>query len=225
MKLRRLAKRNPITGNKMTQSIDIIKPSAHEKDNKGDIESGATTTRQEKRISENAETELSSSRIVEEIGGFGLYQILVGLSTGIALALTSFTTLNFIFAASIPDHRYKFHICIKAALKSLKSLPSDVVGAYCRCWIPECDAFQPDSFNAEWTKYAIPNLDNVPDACSRHQYISLPGSSESNEETCNDRNFNQSLVMQCDAHFIKNQEDRLASRVRSLFREILIETF
>lgn len=128
MKLRRLAKRNPITGNKMTQSIDIIKPSAHEKDNKGDIESGATTTRQEKRISENAETELSSSRIVEEIGGFGLYQILVGLSTGIALALTSFTTLNFIFAASIPDHRYKFHICIKAALKSLKSLPSDVVG-------------------------------------------------------------------------------------------------
>lgn len=88
-------------------------------------------------------------------------------------------------------------------------------GSICRCWIPECDALQSDSFNAEWTKYAIPHFDNVPDTCSRHQYISLPG--DANEETCNERNFNQSLIMQCDAHFIKNQEDRLVSRVRRTF--------
>lgn len=97
----------------MTQSIDIIKPSAHEKDNKGDIESGSMKSGQEKRHSEISKTVLSSSRIIDEIGGFGLYQILVGISTGIALTLTSFTTLNFIFATSIPDHRYRFLICIK----------------------------------------------------------------------------------------------------------------
>lgn len=95
----------------MTQSSDIIKPSAHKKDDKGDIESGATINGQEKRNSENSKTVLSSSRIIEEIGGFGLYQIFVGLSTGAALTLTSFTAMNFLFAASIPDHRY-FHICI-----------------------------------------------------------------------------------------------------------------
>lgn len=91
----------------------------------------------------------------------------------------------------------------------------------CRCWIPECDAFQSNSFNAEWTKYAIPSLENGPDTCSHYQFISIPG--ESNEETCNERDFNKSVVMQCDAHFIKNQEERLASRVRrtllSIFRE------
>lgn len=101
----------------MTQSIDLIKPSAHAKDNKGDIESGATKIEHEKRNSENAKTALSSSRIIEEIGEFGLYQIFVGLSTGIALTLTSLTTLNFLFAASIPDHRYINRICIKGGLK------------------------------------------------------------------------------------------------------------
>lgn len=50
-------------------------------------------------------TELTCDRILEEIGGFGPYQILVGIATGIALLLSSFSLMNFIFASGIPEHR------------------------------------------------------------------------------------------------------------------------
>lgn len=49
---------------------------------------------------------LTCDQILDEIGGLGPYQILVATATGIALLLSSFSILNFIFASNIPDHRY-----------------------------------------------------------------------------------------------------------------------
>lgn len=43
--------------------------------------------------------------IYNEIGEFGLYQILVVLSTGFVFFFGSFVTLNFIFGIGVPDHR------------------------------------------------------------------------------------------------------------------------
>lgn len=64
-------------------------------------ENKSTDKETENRV--NKETIID--RIFNEIGGFGLFQIFVGLSTGIALLFGSFTTFNFIFASVIPEHR------------------------------------------------------------------------------------------------------------------------
>lgn len=56
-------------------------------------------------INETKHKSVSFDEIYNEIGEFGLYQILVGLSSGLAFAFGSFSILNFIFGASIPDHR------------------------------------------------------------------------------------------------------------------------
>lgn len=40
-----------------------------------------------------------------EIGEWGLYQILAGISIGLVSAFSSYVTMNFMFAASIPEHR------------------------------------------------------------------------------------------------------------------------
>lgn len=55
--------------------------------------------------SESSKSELSLDRILSEIGGFGLYQILISIATGLALMLSSFGLFNFLFAAAIPEHR------------------------------------------------------------------------------------------------------------------------
>lgn len=59
----------------------------------------------EKEDNKSADDTLSCARIFNEIGGFGPFQILVGISTGLALIMGSFTTFNFIFASIIPEHR------------------------------------------------------------------------------------------------------------------------
>lgn len=41
-----------------------------------------------------------------EIGEFGRYQILVAFTTGLFAAIVSFVTLNFMFSATVPEHRY-----------------------------------------------------------------------------------------------------------------------
>lgn len=43
--------------------------------------------------------------ILHEIGEFGLYQVLVGLTVGFVLAYGSMVTMNFIFAIDIVEHR------------------------------------------------------------------------------------------------------------------------
>lgn len=48
---------------------------------------------------------LSCDRMLQEIGEFGLYQILVALTTGTALCITGFTAFNFIYASNVPPHR------------------------------------------------------------------------------------------------------------------------
>lgn len=57
-------------------------------------------------VDEISRDELSSDRIFLEIGGFGLFQILVGLASGAALISASLTIYNFIFAADIPEYRW-----------------------------------------------------------------------------------------------------------------------
>lgn len=57
---------------------------------------------------EQAETTanvLSFDRILDEIGSFGLYQLLIGIGTGFALLLTAIALFNFVFSAGVPDHR------------------------------------------------------------------------------------------------------------------------
>lgn len=56
---------------------------------------------------ENKTKSVSFDEIYREIGEFGLYQILVGLSSGLAFAFGSFSILNFIFGAAIPNYRYE----------------------------------------------------------------------------------------------------------------------
>lgn len=48
---------------------------------------------------------LSSTGILEEIGEFGLYQIIIGISIGAAMILTSCAMFDFVFASAIPEHR------------------------------------------------------------------------------------------------------------------------
>lgn len=71
-----------------------------------ELELGAEQPLTAKEPTEFLEIPLARDRILEEIGQFGLYQILVGITTGIALCITGFATFNFIFATTIPEHRF-----------------------------------------------------------------------------------------------------------------------
>lgn len=51
---------------------------------------------------------VSCEQVFKEIGAFGLYQILVGIASGLALIISALATFNFVFAAAIPDHRFQF---------------------------------------------------------------------------------------------------------------------
>lgn len=53
----------------------------------------------------NTKNALSFDEISQEIGEFGLYQILVGALTGIVLLLSSSALFNFVFTSEIPAHR------------------------------------------------------------------------------------------------------------------------
>lgn len=79
-----------------------------------------------------------------------------------------------------------------------------------RCRIHECE--QPNSidFYADWTKHAIPYKNGRPENCLRFEYIETASS----DGTCSEHNFNRSRRIHCDSIFIKNNEERLATRVR-----------
>lgn len=49
---------------------------------------------------------VSCDQVFQEIGAFGLYQILVGAASGLALIISALATFNFVFAAAVPDHRF-----------------------------------------------------------------------------------------------------------------------
>lgn len=48
--------------------------------------------------------------ILREIGEFGAYQILAGLTVGFAFAFGSLVTMNFLFGADALEHRYSISI-------------------------------------------------------------------------------------------------------------------
>lgn len=56
----------------------------------------------------STENSLDFDGILNEIGEFGRYQILVAISIGLIAAFSSFAVLNFVFSAAIPKHRYNF---------------------------------------------------------------------------------------------------------------------
>lgn len=56
---------------------------------------------------EGGRSDLTSDRILSEIGGFGLYQMLIGIASGVAILLSSIDIYTFVFASVIPEHRYK----------------------------------------------------------------------------------------------------------------------
>lgn len=56
----------------------------------------------------STEKTLDFDEILNEIGEFGRFQILVGISIGLVSAFSSFFVLNFVFSAAIPEHRYNF---------------------------------------------------------------------------------------------------------------------
>lgn len=55
--------------------------------------------------SKKVEPSPTYDEILHEIGDFGVYQILVAVYVGFALACGSFVTMNFVFAADITEHR------------------------------------------------------------------------------------------------------------------------
>lgn len=58
-----------------------------------------------KEKDKNDENQLSCDSILREIGGFGPYQIIVGLAMGVSMFLTIFDAFDFVFASAIPEHR------------------------------------------------------------------------------------------------------------------------
>lgn len=53
-----------------------------------------------------------------------------------------------------------------------------------------------------------------PDACSRYQFRSLKENFfEESHGFCSEANFNESIVVPCERIIIKNDEERLATRV------------
>lgn len=58
------------------------------------------------RLSEDDLDHVDFDKILEfEIGEFGTYQILSGITIGLVSAFGSYITLNFMFSAFIPEHR------------------------------------------------------------------------------------------------------------------------
>lgn len=55
-----------------------------------------------------SKSDLSCDRILNEIGGFGPYQILIGIASGVAILLASIDIYSFVFASVIPEHRLDF---------------------------------------------------------------------------------------------------------------------
>lgn len=56
---------------------------------------------------ETTEKPLDFERILKfEVGEFGPYQILIAISVGLISAFASFFSVNFLFVAAIPEHRY-----------------------------------------------------------------------------------------------------------------------
>lgn len=64
-------------------------------------------TAESETLIENAKSEhpLSPDRLLEEVGDFGMYQLLVGATTGAALVITALAAFNFVFVAVVPEHR------------------------------------------------------------------------------------------------------------------------
>lgn len=54
---------------------------------------------------ENAKDPISFDKILQEIGEFGLYQLITGALTGLALLFAAISMFNFVFSASVPEHR------------------------------------------------------------------------------------------------------------------------
>lgn len=163
---------------------------------------------------------LSFDDILYEIGEFGRYQILAGILMGIAFLLTTSTLFNFVFSSEIPDHRYCFCCCYKTVsrpnwtnLTFEIAIPFSLVS---RCLIPECEQSNSNNFDAEWTTHAIPYENGRPKSCARFQYIPTP-SSHLNDGMCNESNFNRSHEIHCDSIFVRNNEERLVTRVRDFF--------
>lgn len=52
-----------------------------------------------------------------DIGEYGPFQLLVGVSTGLCAAFGTIIIMNFVFGATIPEHRYfstsEFHLLLK----------------------------------------------------------------------------------------------------------------
>lgn len=63
---------------------------------------------------------------------------------------------------------------------------------------------------------AVPFNDNRPESCIRYQFIGSSGIS--NGASCNKHNFNRSHIVPCSDYIIKNNEQRLVSRVWPVIR-------
>lgn len=62
---------------------------------------------QSNSIDQESSDIISFDTILNEIGEIGLYQILNCVLTCVAVAISTFALLNFVFSQSIPDHRFE----------------------------------------------------------------------------------------------------------------------
>lgn len=157
---------------------------------------------------ESKENDLTCERILNEVGGFGLYQIIIGIATGLALVVSSYDMFNFVFASAIPKHRYPVYLPVQQQkfTHNIQRLLSHILFSLSvfRCWVPECEPSDSTDFNANWTKYAIF------DSCSRYAYIPPTG-----DDSCSEQNFNQSQIIPCNGYIIEDHEERLINHVSS----------
>lgn len=85
-----------------------------------------------------------------------------------------------------------------------------------RCRILECESADSFDFSADWLELAIPYKNGHPESCQRFQYMPSISDDDDGIGACSVQNFNRSQILQCDDILIKNNEERLVTRVSFL---------
>ncbi|CAG9805518.1 unnamed protein product [Chironomus riparius] len=117
--------------------------------------------------------------VLEEIGGFGKYQIKILLFLLLPVIFSSANTVAYIFIARAPPYR---------------------------CYIDQCEQFESATYDQDWLQYAVPGSISsgkfVPEGCFKYSYndIAITGNN-----TCQANLFSQQII-KCDSWIFDENE-------------------
>lgn len=77
-----------------------------------------------------------------------------------------------------------------------------------RCQIPACESNFIGDYNPSWINIAIPVEDDKPKSCVRYKFLNL-----TNDNKCNEVNFDQNIEEDCDKIFFEDYEKTIANDV------------